>query len=425
MVSSAVKIYFNRKPFKMKIVFVAFTSMRGGAGKAAIRIKNCIQNLNCETTFVSIENKISARYKVMHFIVWVFSHLVTKLQRKNKDSKYSLNIFGSNYIRREVKRAKLLHIHWINNETLSIKDFSLLSNKSVITLHDEWFYCGAEHHALDDKSYMRVVNGYTESNKNVKGCDINRWIWQLKKKHYTSLNDVIFTVPSSWMKHRAEKSYLLQDKDIRIVPNPINTDTFRNDQTDFSIENIETGDFVIIFGAIDGGASVIKGFDLLTEAVQIFAKSVDSLKNIKIITFGGKHKQTSTMFGIKCIEIGHISSEKELAHIYSISSVTIVPSRAESFGQVAAESLSCETPVIAFNYSGLTDIVKHKDNGYLAEPFKPDSLAAGILWFYSLSDEEKSHIGISGRKHVLESFSEEVIGKQLISIYKELGYKAN
>ena len=191
------------------------------------------------------------------------------------------------------------------------------------------------------------------------------------------------------------------------------------------IEGIEPEDFVITFGAIAGGASGIKGFDLLIEAVGIFSEFIGSLQKIKIITFGGKQKKSDTMFGIKSIELGHISYENELARIYSLSSVTIVPSRAESFGQVAAESLSCETPVIAFNYSGLTDIVKHKDNGYLAEPFKPHSLAEGMLWFYSLSDEEKVQVGKSGREHVLEVFSEEVIGGQLISIYKELAYKNN
>jgi len=225
------------------------------------------------------------------------------------------------------------------------------------------------------------------------------------------------------MKNRAENSYLLRDKDIRVVPNPINTDVFRNEKTDFSIEGVEPEDFVITFGAIDGGASEIKGFDLLTEAVQIFAETMSSLIKVKIIIFGGKNKKSSTLFGIKTIELGHIFSETELAKIYSLSSLTIVPSRVESFGQVAAESLSCETPVIAFNYSGLTDIVKHKENGYLAEPFKPQSLADGMLWFYSLSNEEKAHKGIAGRNHVLNVFSEEVVGKQLISIYKELSDK--
>lgn len=412
----------------MKITFIAFTSTRGGAAKALTRVKNLLHNLGCETALVSIEdneNRMPIYFKAMHYIVWVLSHLITKLQRNDNASKHSLNIFGSHYIKREVKRAKLLHIHWINNETLSIKDFVLFSNKSVITLHDEWFYCGAEHYALDDSSYARVVAGYTKNNKNVKGIDINRLIWQCKKKYYSSLNGVIFTVPSTWMKRRAEKSDLLRDKDIRVVPNPINTDVFRSDKTNCSIDGIEPEDFVITFGAIDGGASGIKGFDLLTEAVQVFSESVDSLTKIKIITFGGKQKTSSTMFGIKTIELGHISSEKELAHIYSLSSVTIVPSRAESFGQVAAESLACETPVIAFNYSGLTDIVKHKDNGYLAEPFDPHSLANGLLWFYSLSNDEKTHAGISGRNHVLKVFSEEVIGEQLISIYKELGYTDN
>ena len=410
----------------MKVTFIAFTRIRGGAAKAAVRVESILRKLGCKISFISIEdskNQIPIYYKAMHYIVWVISHVITRLQKNENVSKYSLNIFGSHYIKNAVKTNNLLHIHWINNETLSIRDFPLLSNKSVITLHDEWFYCGAEHYALDSDSYTRFVTGYTKNNKNVKRLDINRLIWQYKKKYYPSLKGVVFTVPSTWMKSRAEKSYLLRDKDIRVVPNPINTNEFKNDKSDFHIEGIEPDDFVITFGAIDGSASEIKGFDLLTEAVQIFSESVESLGKIKIIIFGGKQKKINTMFGIKTFELGHISSEKELAHIYSISSVTIVPSRAESFGQVAAESLSCETPVIAFNYSGLTDIVKHKKNGYLAEPFKPCALAEGIFWYHSLSDVEKVNVCTSGRKHVLEFFSEEVVGNKFISIYKELGYQ--
>lgn len=408
----------------MKITFVSFTNSRGGAAKATVRMRNLANKLGFEPDLVSIEgqrNKVPFYFKAMHYIAWITSHIITKLQKQERDTKSSLNLFGSQYIKNNIKKANLLHVHWINNETLNIKDFPLLSNKSVITLHDEWFYCGAEHHALDDKSYNRVVNGYTKTNKNVKGVDINRLVWQRKKKYYPNLNNVIFTVPSTWMKSRAEKSYLLRNNDIRVLPNPINTDVFKCDKTDFSFDEIMPEDFIITFGAIDGGASEIKGFDLLTEAIQLFSQSIDSLENIKIIIFGGKEKKLGSMFGVKTFELGHISSEVELAKIYSVSSVTVVPSRVESFGQVAAESLSCETPVIAFNYSGLTDIIQHKQSGYLAEPFKAKSLADGILWLYSLSDTERKYLGAVGRAHVLESFCEQIVGERLISLYKELG----
>jgi len=195
----------------MKITFIAFTSIRGGAAKAAVRVKSLLSHLDCDTTFVTIEgskNTIPFYSKAIHYVAWVVSLLATKLQRQDNTTKYSLNIFGSHYIKTEVKRSKILHVHWINNETLSIKDFILFSNKSVITLHDEWFYCGAEHHALDSKSYDRVVHGYIKDNKNVKGLDINRLVWQYKKKYYPFVNNVIFTVPSTWMKSRAENSYL-------------------------------------------------------------------------------------------------------------------------------------------------------------------------------------------------------------------------
>ncbi|WP_196597858.1 glycosyltransferase [Aliivibrio fischeri] len=407
----------------MKLMFVAFTTTRGGAAKAAVRIKNLFDCLNSDISFVSIEGgdmALPLYYKITHFFSWVVSQLITKLQGQNSVVKYSLNIFGSQYIKCEIKKAKLLHVHWINNETLNIKDFCLLSNKSVITLHDEWFYCGAEHHALDSDSYERVIMGYNKKNNTVKGFDLNRLVWQRKKKHYALLNGVIFTVPSTWMKSRAEKSYLLRDKDIRVVPNPINTNVFIPNRTEFILDGINTDDFVITFGAIDGGANRIKGFDLLIKAIQNFAEKSMSLEKVKIVIFGGKEKKRSSMFGIKTIELGHISSESELAKVYSRSSITIVPSRAESFGQVAAESLSCGTPVVAFNYSGLIDIIKHEKNGYLAEPFEPESLADGILWYYELSDNEKIKVSTSAREHVINFFSDDVVREKFMSIYKEL-----
>ena len=406
----------------MQVTYIAFTKIRGGAAKAAVRFQNLLKDSNISSIFFAIEDNNNSNpiyYRITHFIVWVVSQILTRLQKSTNPTKYSLNIFGSAYIKKKIRNSDLLHVHWINNETLAIKDFKLLSSKSVITLHDEWFYCGAEHHALDNESYNRVTNGYTKENKNVTGLDINRYIWNYKLKYYTNLKDVIFTVPSTWMKNRAKGSILLKNHDIRVVPNPINIDVFKKINGNL-IAGINKDDFVITFGAVNGSASKIKGFDLLLESIEFFTKSISSTNNVKIIVFGGKEKRESSISGIKTLELGHISSEIELAEIYSQSSIVVVPSRVESFGQVAAESLSCQTPVLAFNTSGLTDIVIHKENGFLAEPFSTASFTEGLLWLYNLTQEKRLTLGLIGREHVIQKFSNKVVREQLISIYKEL-----
>ena len=53
----------------------------------------------------------------------------------------------------------------------------------------------------------------------------------------------------------------------------------------------------------------------------------------------------------------------------------IVPSKLETFGQTATEAMACGTPVVAFNNTGLSDIVEHKKNGYLAELLDINDLA--------------------------------------------------
>ena len=48
---------------------------------------------------------------------------------------------------------------------------------------------------------------------------------------------------------------------------------------------------------------------------------------------------------------------KYLTEIYSASDLLVVPSLVEAFGQVALEAASCNLPTVAFNDTGLSEII--------------------------------------------------------------------
>lgn len=67
-----------------------------------------------------------------------------------------------------------------------------------------------------------------------------------------------------------------------------------------------------------------------------------------------------------------------LSSYYRAADVTIVPSRSESFGLVALESMACGTPVVASAVGGLTTLVKDGVTGALIESLDPADYASAI-----------------------------------------------
>lgn len=60
------------------------------------------------------------------------------------------------------------------------------------------------------------------------------------------------------------------------------------------------------------------------------------------------------------------------------ASLVIVPSRVEPFGNTAVEGLLAARPVIASCVQGLTEIIRHEQNGLLVAPADPADLAAAM-----------------------------------------------
>lgn len=88
--------------------------------------------------------------------------------------------------------------------------------------------------------------------------------------------------------------------------------------------------------------------------------------NIKIFLMGNPIIRRKLKDKFNDIEEIYNLTDNELAKIYSRCRLVICPQIWEQFGYVAAESILCETPVLAFNYNGISEIIKLTKFGFLA-----------------------------------------------------------
>jgi len=141
------------------------------------------------------------------------------------------------------------------------------------------------------------------------------------------------------------------------------------------------------------------------------------MQGIQGVIFGQSEPVNPPSLGMPLHWMGHLNDDITLALLYSAADVMVVPSRQENLPQSGTEAQACGCPVVAFNCTGLPDVVAHGETGYLAEPYDLDELAKGILWV--LEDAERySRLCAAARKRALHLWSSEVVVPQYMKVYE-------
>jgi len=83
------------------------------------------------------------------------------------------------------------------------------------------------------------------------------------------------------------------------------------------------------------------------------------------------------------------------------------------------EALACGTPVVGFDVGGVSDMIDHKKNGYMARPFDTDSLSLGISWV--LSDQERwRSLSLNARKKVEMEYTLERQSQRYVKLFNDV-----
>jgi N-acetyl-alpha-D-glucosaminyl L-malate synthase BshA len=107
---------------------------------------------------------------------------------------------------------------------------------------------------------------------------------------------------------------------------------------------------------------------------------------------------------------------EDVVDILSNSDVFLLPSEIESFGLAALEAMACETPVVATNVGGLSEVVDNGESGFLLPLGDVDSMAERILEI--LQDPElRIQMGKKGREAATTRFRPETALKAYLDVY--------
>lgn len=164
-----------------------------------------------------------------------------------------------------------------------------------------------------------------------------------------------------------------------------------------------------------GKLTDFKGVDVLIDAASIYEDS----DTVTLITGDGALRNNLELqvkkLGINNVYFLGNKPQSKLNEIYNIANCSIVPSRREPFGLVAAEAMLCGAPVIATNQGGLPDFVT-PDVGILVDVNDSKGLANAII---EVLNERK----LFNREQIAEKiknlYSQDVLIDEFIKLYKK------
>ena len=417
----------------MRVLIINTSERMGGAAIAANRLMDALRNNGIQakmlvrdkqTNQITVIGLNKSLWKIWQFIweriiIWKSNHF-------KKHNLFAVDIANTGTditVLPEFKQADIIHLHWINQGMLSLKDLKKIfsSGKPVVwTMHDMWPCTGICHHARECHNYHQECHHCPYLYGKGRKKDLANRIF-LKKKELYTLAPITFITCSQWLKEQAQQSALLIGHKIYNIPNPINTNLFKprkNKQEARTLAGLPTDKKLILFGA----AKITdkrKGIDYFIESCKVLAEKYPELtQKLGVVVYGKESEQLKSMVPFPVYPLNYISSEKDLVNIYNAVDLYVTPSLEENLPNTIMEAMACGVPCVGFNVGGIPEMIDHLHNGYVADYKSTEDLANGIYW--TLSESEYQSLSEEACRKVASSYSESAIAKKYIEIYNKI-----
>ena len=305
----------------------------------------------------------------------------------------------------------IVHLHNLHGNYINVPVFlnglKKRRIKTIITLHDCWFYTGKCTH------YTKV--GCYKWKKQCGRCiqlgnDIPSYYFDFTKKMikdkrniFEGFDTLTVIAVSEWIQKEAKYS-ILKNNNIELIPNWVDVNKFTVESRFH--KNGSNEEFIIL------GVSAKWSQDM--PKMQDFLKIAEKIpSHMKIRLVGEKVGNIKLAKNVEFIDF--INDKNALADIFQEANIFLHLSREDSFGKVIIEAMSCGTPVIVYNSTACPELVQ-EGCGYVVEVDDIDGVVNRIK-----EVEEKGGIFYKDNcVNYAKKYSEEILVNQTIDLYEKL-----
>ena len=406
----------------MKVLIINTRDINGGAARAAYRLHRALIQSGIESTML-VRHKQCQEKEIIAFAdqykgkAAFFDTLPLYYYKKRSDSLFSSAMLSNRCLLHYINNsdADVVHIHWIAGGFLSLEDLAEIEKPLVFSLHDMWLFTGGCHYSQECSSYLSTCNRCPALNSQ-KPKDLSNINFHRKKILFDNNKAIEVVGLSKWIANEAMNSSLLGEHQVHHIPNPVDTSIFKNISKNQARSELSLpiNTPILVFAADGGNRDPRKGYRFLEDALP----KIVSKKAFRVITIGNESARTIKTANYTIEHRTEIKEQEKLALLFSAADLVILPSIQENLSNVVLESLSCGTPVVAFDIGGNKDMITHLRNGYLAKLGDISDLSNGVNWILS-HEFDPAEI----RHHILLNYSYEVIASRYNSLYSSLKLK--